>query len=92
GITEDGRLIDYCIELYDNVPSNNKYGILRGFVFFIRRTTYSAYDVVPIFCAVLYLISTLILFYKRRWISSTRNYEWKILGYGVVIFSVYGVS
>ncbi|GMR61740.1 hypothetical protein PMAYCL1PPCAC_31935, partial [Pristionchus mayeri] len=92
-VHEDGRLIDSCIlDLFkDNIEVNN-YGILTGFIIFIRKAVYWAYDVLPLCCVPLYAIAALALTCKRRSLSQSRRSDWKVMLHGLLIFVVYGIA
>ncbi|GMT23868.1 hypothetical protein PFISCL1PPCAC_15165, partial [Pristionchus fissidentatus] len=91
-IYDDGRIFDQCAHLYDEYFGKKEYGNFRSVIFFIRRTVYSSYDVIPSITAIIYILAAVILFYKRSSVHHSRNSEWKILLHGLAIFLVYGIA
>ncbi|KAF8374429.1 hypothetical protein PRIPAC_80858 [Pristionchus pacificus] len=95
-IQDDKRMYDTCFNLfYYKALWNEKFGNWLGPIIIIRQIVVTCYDVLPLFCLSLYVISALVLMVKRRAIPNIQSHqhvEWRIFFHGFVIFAVYGLA
>ncbi|GMR46942.1 hypothetical protein PMAYCL1PPCAC_17137, partial [Pristionchus mayeri] len=89
-------MYDTCIELFTNdIFAREKIGHWLGPILFIRQAVTTLYDVLPLFCLAIFILSSLILMFMRRQIAkvqSLSHVEWRVFFHGFIIFAVYGIA